>query len=72
MRVLRKRDVVVKVGLSAVHIMRLVKTENFRAAFERAKESGKPAIIELKVDPEAITPSTTLTELRAAATVRTA
>ena len=54
------------------HAELVAKTEDFRAAFERAKESGKPAIIELKVDPEAITPSATLTELRAAATVRTA
>ena len=54
------------------HAELVAKTEDFRAAFKRAKESGKPAIIELKVDPEAITPSATLTELRAAATVRTA
>jgi hypothetical protein len=29
-----------------------------------AQASGKPAIVHLKVDPEAITPATTLTKLR--------
>ncbi|WEX11320.1 thiamine pyrophosphate-binding protein [Chelativorans sp. AA-79] len=40
------------------------KTEDFAPAFERARESGKPAIIEVKLDPEAITPTRTLTEIR--------
>ena len=39
-------------------------TQDFGAAFERARASGKPAIIELALDPEAITPSRTLTEIR--------
>jgi len=43
------------------------KTEDFQAAFERALASGKPAIVELKVDPEAITPTATLSGLREAA-----
>ena len=33
-------------------------------AFQDAQASGKPAIIHLKVDPEAITPSTTLHAIR--------
>jgi acetolactate synthase-1/2/3 large subunit len=40
------------------------KTEDFAAAFERATGSGKPALIHLKVDPEAILPTTTLSEIR--------
>ena len=40
------------------------KTEEFAPAFERARKSGKPAIIEIKLDPEAITPTRTLTEIR--------
>lgn len=40
------------------------KTEDFAAAFERARASGKPAIIEVKLDPEAITPTRTLTQIR--------
>jgi len=39
------------------------KTEDFAPAFERARDSGKPAIIEIKLDPEAITPTRTLSEI---------
>lgn len=39
-------------------------TSEFAAAFARARASGKPAIIEVKLDPEAITPAKTLTEIR--------
>jgi acetolactate synthase-1/2/3 large subunit len=40
------------------------KTADFAPAFTDAVKSGKPAILHLKVDPEAITPTTTLTALR--------
>ncbi|HBF29123.1 thiamine pyrophosphate-dependent enzyme, partial [Rhizobium sp.] len=40
------------------------KTEDFVAAFERARASGKPSIIEIKLDAEAITPTRTLTQIR--------
>ena len=40
------------------------RTEDFAAAFERAEKSGKPALIELKIDPDAISPSTTLSAVR--------
>ena len=40
------------------------RTEDFPAAFERAASSGLPAILHLKVDPEAITPAATLTAIR--------
>jgi len=40
------------------------KTEDFGAAFHAAANAGKPAIIHLKIDPEAITPMTTLTKIR--------
>jgi acetolactate synthase-1/2/3 large subunit len=40
------------------------KTADFAPAFAAAVQSGKPAILHLKVDPEAITPTTTLTALR--------
>ncbi len=42
-------------------------TEEFAPAFERAVASGKPAVIEVRVDPQAITPNTTIDALRAAA-----
>jgi acetolactate synthase I/II/III large subunit len=45
------------------------KTSDFAAAFTYAQKSGKPAIIHLKIDPEAITPSATLTEIREKALV---
>ncbi len=35
-------------------------TADFAPAFEAAQRSGKPAILHLKVDPDAITPATTL------------
>ncbi len=43
------------------------RTEDFPAAFKQAQASGKPAIIRLKIDPEAITPVTTLAKIRAKA-----
>jgi acetolactate synthase-1/2/3 large subunit len=42
----------------------VAKTGEFGPAFERASASGKPALIELRIDPEAITPSTTLSAIR--------
>ncbi|MCB1540482.1 MAG: thiamine pyrophosphate-binding protein [Rhodoblastus sp.] len=43
------------------------RTEDFMAAFERCVASGKPSIIHVKIDPDAITPTTTLTKIREAA-----
>jgi acetolactate synthase-1/2/3 large subunit len=40
------------------------RTTDFADAFAAARGSGKPAIIHLKIDPEAITPTTTLTKIR--------
>jgi acetolactate synthase I/II/III large subunit len=45
----------------------VLKTADFRAAFERALASGKPAVIEVKTDPEAISVARTITQLRSAA-----
>ena len=41
--------------------------EDFGPAFERAVASGGVAVIELKLDPEALTPTQTLSEVRASA-----
>jgi acetolactate synthase-1/2/3 large subunit len=49
------------------HGERVERTEDFAPAFERALASGKPAIVHCIVDPEAITPTTTLGAIRAAA-----
>jgi len=43
------------------------KTAEFAPAFERCLKAGKPALIEVKLDPEAITPRASLSEIRAAA-----
>ncbi|HVC11718.1 MAG TPA: thiamine pyrophosphate-binding protein [Burkholderiales bacterium] len=45
-------------------------TAEFAPAFERARAAGKPAIIELRIDPEAITTGTTLSGIRAQALAR--
>ena len=41
------------------------KTADFEPAFERALKAGKAALLELRIDPEAITPRTTISALRA-------
>ncbi|MHC9237729.1 thiamine pyrophosphate-binding protein [Pseudooceanicola sp. 502str34] len=46
---------------------RVEKTEDFAAAFTRARESGRPAVLELVTDPEQISSRTTITALRKAA-----
>ena len=45
-------------------------TEGFAPAFDRALECGKPALLELRVDPEGITPNATLSAIRKAALQR--
>jgi acetolactate synthase-1/2/3 large subunit len=47
------------------------KTEDFPAAFAAARGAGTPAIIHLKIDTEAMTPTTTLTRIREQALART-
>jgi acetolactate synthase-1/2/3 large subunit len=49
------------------HGERVTRTEEFAPAFERAIASNKPAILHCLIDPEAISPSATLTQVRAAA-----
>jgi acetolactate synthase-1/2/3 large subunit len=41
------------------------RTEQFPEALERALAAGRPAVLALRIDPEAITPRTTLSALRA-------
>ncbi|MDQ3025510.1 MAG: thiamine pyrophosphate-binding protein [Pseudomonadota bacterium] len=40
-------------------------TAQFAAAYERVVASGKPGVIEVRIDPQAISPGTTLDKLRA-------
>jgi len=46
------------------HGERVERTEDFAPALLRAVQSGKPAILHCLIDPEAITPSTTLSAIR--------
>jgi acetolactate synthase-1/2/3 large subunit len=41
------------------------RTEDFPEAFKAAQASGKPAIVRLAIDPEAITPTMTIAKIRA-------
>ena len=43
------------------------RTEDFPEAFERARQAGRPALLELRVDPEQITPRATIAAIRDAA-----
>jgi acetolactate synthase-1/2/3 large subunit len=43
-------------------------TEDFAAAFDRARSSGRPALIHIVIDPEVITTRSTLREIREKAT----
>ncbi|HAH09575.1 MAG TPA: thiamine pyrophosphate-binding protein [Alphaproteobacteria bacterium] len=47
--------------------LKVTRTEDFEAAFKAAQAAGRPALIELAIDPEAITPTTTLSAIRAKA-----
>jgi acetolactate synthase-1/2/3 large subunit len=40
------------------------RTEDFADAFERALAAGRPALLELRVDPEAISPRATISQIR--------
>ena len=46
------------------------RTEDFAPAFEAAVAAGRPALIELRVDPEALTPRQSLSEIRQQALVK--
>ncbi len=43
---------------------RVEKTEEFPEAFKAARDSGRPAIIHLKIDVDAITPGVSLSRIR--------
>ena len=45
--------------------VRVERTEDFAPAFEAALDEQRPALIALRVDPEAITPRATLSQIRA-------
>ncbi|BDV37515.1 thiamine pyrophosphate-binding protein [Methylocystis bryophila] len=46
------------------------RTDDFPSAFAQARESGLPSILHLKIDPDRITPTATLSDIRRAALSR--
>jgi acetolactate synthase-1/2/3 large subunit len=59
-------DFVALAQAMGAHAERVTRTEEFLPAFERAVASGKPALIELRTDPELVSTRTTITGLRKA------
>jgi acetolactate synthase-1/2/3 large subunit len=56
------------VGLAeayGAHAELVQRTDDFADAFERALQAGRAAVLELRVDPELITPRATLSAIRA-------
>lgn len=52
------------------HAETVTRTDEFAPALERAINSGKPAVIEMRTDPNLVTTRTTITALREAALAR--
>ena len=64
---LQNPDFVALARAYGAHGERVEETAAFAPAFERARTAGKPAVIEVRIDPQAITTSTTLDAIRARA-----
>ena len=48
-----------------LHGETVTRTEDFAGAFERAREADTPALLALRIDPDAIMPSATISGIRA-------
>jgi len=64
---LRNPDFVALARAYGAHGERVTRDDEFEPALQRSLASGKSAVIELVIDPEAITPRTTLAAVRAEA-----
>ena len=64
---LRNPDFVAYARAFGAHGALVERSEDFPGALDEALRCGRPAVIELRVDPQAITPRQTLDEIRAAA-----
>jgi acetolactate synthase-1/2/3 large subunit len=62
---LRNPDFVAFASSFGAYAARVERSEDFPGAFEAALAEGRPALLELRVDPEAITPRATLSQIRA-------
>jgi acetolactate synthase I/II/III large subunit len=65
---LRNPDFVALARAYGAHGALVERSEEIGAALDEALGAGRPALIELRVDPRAITPRQTIDEIRAAAT----
>ncbi|GIK86694.1 MAG: thiamine pyrophosphate protein [Betaproteobacteria bacterium] len=63
---LRNPDFAALARSFGAHADTVERTADFAPAFERAAASGRPALLHLRVDPQALTMNATLDELRAA------
>ncbi len=63
---LKNPDFVALAQAYGAHGERVTRTKDFPKAFEQAVKSGKPALIELVVDPNALTVSQSLSQIQAA------
>jgi acetolactate synthase I/II/III large subunit len=61
---LRNPDFAAYARAFGAHGETVERTEDFAPAYQRSAASAKPAIIELRIDPDAITPATTLSAIR--------
>jgi acetolactate synthase-1/2/3 large subunit len=61
---LRNPDFVALARAYGAHAALVERTTDFAPAFEAALASGRPALLELRVDPDRITPSQTLSGIR--------
>ncbi|WP_420226698.1 thiamine pyrophosphate-binding protein [Pigmentiphaga litoralis] len=57
---LQNPDFVAMAAAFGAHAELVERTEDFPAAFERARKAGRPALLELRVDPKQITPAVRL------------
>jgi acetolactate synthase-1/2/3 large subunit len=64
---LRNPDFAALAEAYGAHGERIERTADFAPAFERAMRAGRPALIELPIDPEAISTRATLSQIREAA-----
>jgi acetolactate synthase-1/2/3 large subunit len=67
---LRNPDFAAYARAFGAHGETVVETAEFAPAFERSLAAGKPALIEVHLDPQAITPQMTLDAIRANALAR--
>ena len=61
---LKNPDFVALARAYGAHAALVERTADFAPAFEAALAAGRPALLELRVDPERITPSQTLSAIR--------